>query len=99
MQYLKEEKIVEIIREELLNRKHLLKSEEIVPVVEKTFIHKLMDKGLPVYEDHLKEILYEESKDELGKIICDIEYKRKIKEMQDEMERNIMRRKDKKKKS
>lgn len=40
-----------------------------------------MDKGLPVYEDHLKEILYEESKDELGKIICDIEYKRKIKEM------------------
>lgn len=44
-------------------------------------VHTMIGNDLPVYEDHLREIIYQESKEKIGEVITDMEYKKRLKEM------------------
>ncbi|CAD8213055.1 unnamed protein product [Paramecium octaurelia] len=95
---LKQEQLLQIVKEELLKKSKEKHVEKVVPLLTPDLVQYMIVNDLPIYEDHLKEILYDQSKEHIGTVIQDLEYKKNLKEQQDEMERQIFLKKTQKRK-
>ncbi|CAD8122897.1 unnamed protein product [Paramecium sonneborni] len=95
---LKQEQLLQIVKEELIKKSKEKHVEQVIQLLTPDLVQYMIVNDLPIYEDHLKEILYDQSKEHIGTVIQDLEYKKNLKAQQDEMERQIFLKKTQKRK-
>ncbi|CAD8072589.1 unnamed protein product [Paramecium primaurelia] len=95
---LKQEQLLQIVKEELIKKSKEQHVEKVIPLLTPDLVQYMIVNDLPIYEDHLKEILFDQSKEHIGTVIQDLEYKKNLKQQQDEMERQIFLKKTQKRK-
>lgn len=90
--------MLEIIKEELRNHAAQRHYDQVVPIIDTNVVLNVIGNDLPIFEDHLREIIFDQSKDKISQIIRELDYQKKLREAQDEMEKQIFENKKKRKK-